>query len=176
MRSYKKEGLENMKDPTNPFLDDAYELWWILLYTQRIVGRARSKELTKYKITPEEAAVLWAIKAAGPDAKLVTISQWLMRQPHSISGLVSRMEKGGLIKKCHDLGRQNWVRVELTEKGEKAYAGSLKRESIQGIVSALSKKEQKQMRLSLIKMWKAGTKKLGTTPEIPYPHLLDTEE
>ena len=132
-----------------PFTDQDYELWWLLIYARRIIYLARKKELFKYGVTSEEAAALWAIKSIGPKVKPAAIARWLMRRPHSISGLVSRMTKHGLVKKVHDLDRKNWVRVELTEKGEKAYISSLNRESIHSIFSDLSDEEKYHIHHSL---------------------------
>ena len=154
-----------------PFTDEDYELWWLLVYTRRIIYIARKKELTKYKITSEEAAVLWAIKSIGPKAKPASIARWLMRKPHSISGLVSRMNKHGLVKKVHDLDRKNWVRIELTEKGEKAYISSLNRESIHSIFSGLSEEDRIHLRSCLTKLSKGGVNEMGLKLKLPFTDL-----
>ncbi len=158
------------------FKDQHYELWWLLIYTRRIIYHARRKELLKYGITSEEAALLWAVKSIGLKAKPAAIAQWLMRKPHSISGLVSRMEKRGLINKVYDLERKNWVRINLTEKGEKAYIGSLNRESIHKIFSSLSEEEEIQLQLCLLKLCKSGLEELDLEPEPPFADLLSVGE
>ena len=100
--------------------------------------KARTRELFQYGITPAEAAVLVIVQAIGEKATPAEISRWLFREPHSISGLLARMEKQGLVRKVKDLDRKNLVRVVITEKGQQAYQQSTKRESIHRIMSSLS--------------------------------------
>ncbi len=158
-----------------PFTDEDYQLWWLLIYARRIIYMARKKELGKHGITSEEAAVLWAVKSIGPNAKPAAISRWLLRKPHSISGLVSRMEKRGLIRKINDLARKNWVRVELTEKGEKAYVSSLSRESIHRVMSNLSEQERSELGICLEKLCKGGVAEVGQKIQLPFQDLFSED-
>lgn len=130
--------------------------------------RAREKELFQIGLTPEQAAVLFVVQSTGPRVTPADISRYLLREPHSVSGLLSRMEKDGLIKKVKDLERKNLVRVALTEKGEDAYRQSSKRESIHRIMSGLSKEERQQVRASLEKLWNKALEELGGDSKAPF--------
>jgi len=113
---------------------------------------ARGRELVQYDISPRQAAALAAIQAIGSKATPAKVSRWLCREPHTVSSLLSRMEGEGLVRKTKDLDRKNLVRITLTEKGKKAYAQSLGRESIHEIMSALSKEDRQQLSSCLEKL------------------------
>ena len=109
------------------FTDQDYRLWVLLHQTRDAVHIARKKELGRFEISTIQAAALFIIQAIGEQATPAEISRWLFRKPHSVSGLLNRMEKEGLVKKTKDLDKKNLVRVTLTEKGRQAYNHSLKR-------------------------------------------------
>jgi len=91
-----------------------YHLWIFLHRTSHIVLRAREKELAQYGISTAKAAVLDIVRAIGHKATPALISRHLLREAHSVSGLLSRMEKEGLVNKVQDLDRKNLVRIALT--------------------------------------------------------------
>jgi len=126
-----------------------YELAVLLAQAREAMLRARGKELTRYNISPRQSAVLFYIQAIGDKATPAELSRGLFRESHSISEILGRMEKQGLLRRNKDLSRKNMVRVELTEKGHKAYKRSAKRESIHKILSVLSSEERQQLELYL---------------------------
>jgi DNA-binding MarR family transcriptional regulator len=133
--------------------DEVYNLWLLFIKARRAVFKAREKELSQYGITPEQAGILFVVKHIGSRATPAEISRLTIREPHTVSGLVDRLEKAGLVKKVHDLDKKNLVRVAITEKGEQAYHHSTKRESIHHAMSSLSEEERQQLRSSLQKLF-----------------------
>ena len=127
-------------------VDGNYELAVLLAQARDAVMKARRKELTRYHISPRQSAVLYYIQAIGERATPAEISRGIFRESHSISEILGRMEKQGLLRRVKDLSRKNMVRVELTEKGLEACNHSEKRASIDKIFSALSKEERQQLR------------------------------
>ncbi len=127
--------------------------------------KARWEELAQYNVPPVQAAVLFIIQAIGYRATPAEISRWFFRQSHSVSELLSRMEKGGLVRKVKDLDRKNLVRVELTEKGRETYHQSMKRVSIHNIMSSLSEEEHQQLRSCLQKLRDKALKEIGIKGE-----------
>ena len=157
------------RDSSSYDLDKDYSLWWLVLHTRRAMYRAREKELFKHGITPEESAVLFSVHTIGQAVSPAEISRWLLREPHSTSGLLDRMQKKGLIRKVKDLNRKNLIRVAVTEKGQQAYQHSLDRESIHNILSGLSDEEQQQLRSCLMKLRGRALAEIGieTIPSFP---------
>ena len=129
--------------------DQDYRLWVLLNQVRDAVLKARQKELDQYNISASQAAVLLVIEAIGPKATPAEISRRVFRKPHSVSGILSRMEKKGLVRRLKDLDRKNLTRVVFTEKGREAYYQSTKRESIRQIMSSLPEEERKQLTSSL---------------------------
>jgi DNA-binding MarR family transcriptional regulator len=150
--------------------DQDYNLWILLAQTRDAILKARQKELDQYGISTSQAAVLFVIQAIGDRATPAEISRWLFREPHSVSTLLSRMEKQGLVRKVKDLDRKNLVRVVITEKGREAYYQSTKRESIRGIMSSLSEEERQQLTSSLRKLRDEALKRaVSLKPPVPSP-------
>ncbi len=143
------------------FADQDFDLLVALSHTTNAIVRARERELHRYSITYMQAAVLFTIKAIGDQATPAEIARWLFREPHSVSGLLARMEKAGLIVKTKDLKRKNMVRVSLTKSGEQAYEQSIKRESIHQIMASLSKEERELLRSGLRVLRKKALQELG---------------
>jgi len=151
------------------FTDKDYNLWVKIAQLRHGMFIARRKELAQYGISPRQAAVLFVTEAIGDEATPAEISRWLFRQPHSISWLLNQMEKGGLIRKSKDLDRKNQVRIELTEKGQKAHSDIMRRESIHEIMSSLSDEESQQLSIYLQKLFDKVLKKIEWEVEIPFP-------
>ncbi|MFC1906648.1 MarR family winged helix-turn-helix transcriptional regulator [Chloroflexota bacterium] len=160
----------NIQKPSENSLsatDKDYALWWLVLQARRAMHKVRSKELHKYGVTPEESAVLFVVKTIGDTATPAEISRWILREPHSTSGLLERMRKKGLIDKTKDLDRKNVVRVTLTDKGQKTLEDSSGRESVYKVLSYLSLEERQQLTSLVIKLRKAAIEELGTF-EVPH--------
>lgn len=136
----------------NLSVDENYKLVVLLAQAREAILKARRKELTRYNISPRQSAVLFYIRAIGEKAMPAEISRGLFREPNSISEILDRMEKKGLVRKVTDLSRKNVVRVELTEKGREACNHSDKRASIETILSTLSDEERQQLGLYLRKL------------------------
>ncbi len=118
--------------------DQHYQLWWLIRHTRVAMYKARAKELFRAGITAEDVAALFAIHAIGDEATPAQISRFIMREAHSVSGLIDRMEKRGLVTRTKDLERKNMVRVAITEKGWQAHEKASERESIHRIMSSIS--------------------------------------
>jgi len=106
-----------------------YHLWMLMAQTVDAALKLRERELRQYNISRRESAVLYIIHATDNHVTPATISRYLARQSHSISELLDRMEKKGLVTRAKDLDKKNLVRIVLTEKGEQAYSCSTRIES-----------------------------------------------
>ena len=153
-----------------PPAKQAYNLWVLLSQTRNAILRVRQKELDRSNISVAQAAILFAIRSIGDKATPAEIARCILRTPHSVSVVLSRMEKKGLVSKAKDLDRKNLVRVMLTEKGLKAIDHqSNKPESILRIMSDLSDEERQQLGLYLQELRDKALKELGVELKIPFP-------
>jgi len=112
--------------------DRDYQLWVLLQHVGDALLKARAKELSQYDISAIQARVLFIIKSIGDKATPSEISKWILREPHSVSSILTRMEKEGLVIKTKNLGKKKQVFVTLTEKGHQAYSRTIKNEAICG--------------------------------------------
>ena len=102
-------------------LNPDHELKLLLWQVYHAVFRARQNELRSAGISPIEFAVLFIIKALGASVTPAEMSRYLFREPHTISELLIRMVKKGLVRKVMDSERANRRRILITKAGEEAY-------------------------------------------------------
>jgi DNA-binding MarR family transcriptional regulator len=154
-------------------VDRDYNLWVLLHQVSDIIFNSREEELRQYGLPATQAEVLFVIKAIGDKATPAQISRMIFRRPHSVSGILDRMAKAGLVKRTKDLHRKNWVRVTLTEKGLQAYKQALKRKSVQKILSSISEAERQKLKSLLETLRNKGLKELGMdAKKVPFPKFV----
>jgi MarR family transcriptional regulator, organic hydroperoxide resistance regulator len=141
--------------------DEDQDLWLLLTHTRYAVFRAREKELQRYGVSPEQVGLLFVVQALGNNATPAALSRHILRQPHTVSALVDRMAKRGLVKKVKDLDRRNLVRVVMTEKGQKTYELSTKRGPIHRILGSLDDTERGEFRSYLERLLTKARKEIG---------------
>ena len=118
------------------------EKTWVRLFrAYTVLERAREMELFRVGVTLPQAAVLYFLGTARETLTPTKLARLNYKEPHTISGLLNRMEEQGLIKKTKDLKRKNLVRVSLTKKGEELSRRLLSERVVINITSCLSKKE-----------------------------------
>jgi DNA-binding MarR family transcriptional regulator len=145
--------------------DDDQDLWLLLTHARYAIFRAREKELQRYGVSPEQVGLLFVVQALGNKATPAALSRHILRQPHTVSALVDRMARRGLVKKVKDLDRKNLVRVVMTEKGQKTYDLSTKRGPIHRILATLGPEEKKEFRETLEKLLAKARKEIGLDRE-----------
>ena len=156
----------------NHVLEDRdFASWIILARTRDVVLRNRVKELYKYDLSTRQSTVLIVLEALGGEANPAEISRWVVREPHSISDFLKRMERDGLVKRVKDLDRKNMIRVVLTDKGREAVDNTRKMESIHKVMSSLSEEEHQQLRNILVKLWDKALEELGIHNRPIFPSL-----
>ena len=89
-----------MPESDGTHLQDEYFMLWVLIaQTKDAVLRARERDYARYGISNERRAVLFIIQNNGGRASPVDIAHQLFRELHSVTEMLKRMEKQGLIKK-----------------------------------------------------------------------------
>ena len=111
-------------------------LWVLIAQTKDAILRARELEYARYGISNERRAVLAIIQNNGGRATPVDIARDLFRELHSVTEMLVRMEKDGLVTRHKGTGRSK-VEVSLTEKGLDVFDQSLHNETDRKIFSAL---------------------------------------
>ncbi len=156
-----------MVEPPN--IDEYYELWLLLSQTRSAVFKARHKKFGQY-MHPNQAAALVMIWLYDGQATSTILSNHLFLEPHSISELVERMRKKGLVTKTKDKALGNVVRVSVMEKGLKMCSELVHTEFIRGLMLELSARQRKQLRSCLSILFRATLRELGIEDVRP-PYL-----
>jgi DNA-binding MarR family transcriptional regulator len=165
--SLEKEIAKLEKDAVS--IDRAHALFQLLRRTDRVIHKARQRELDRYDISAEVAAVLFTVLRLGRSATPANIARQLFLERHSVSEQLIRMEKDALIQRVKDLERKNYVRVVLTEKGYDQYRKSARRRSTRSIMAVLTPAEQEQLWLLLSRVREKALKHLGVRGVETYP-------
>jgi DNA-binding MarR family transcriptional regulator len=150
-----------------------FELARLLTITRDAIRKARQKELDQFNVHIRRASLLRAIASLGEKATPVAIAQWLLRERHTVSELLGKIEAEGLAKKIRDLDRKNRVRVVLTAKGTKMLQRSIMRTSLHQIISCLAEKNKERLRRLLKKLRTQAMKEIGFAVTIT--HLPDSD-
>jgi DNA-binding MarR family transcriptional regulator len=129
----------------NQNITESYRLFHLLRQAADAVHKTREVELKKYKLTPEQAGALVGIHSLGSKATPAELSRWLFRERNSITILLNRMHKLGLINKKADTKRKNIIRLSLTKKGHEAYRRSIEFRSFYPIIEVLPGKKRQQL-------------------------------
>lgn len=150
--------------------DKDYTLLTSLLQVGDIFVKIRERELLQQNLSATSAQILFLVDAMGKEVTPAKISRMLLREPHSVSGILMRMEKQGLIKRAKNMERKNLIRVTLTSKGENALRQAMKKEGVKHVLSKLTEEQRKQLKQSLAILKEAGMKELNLSPKaLPWP-------
>ena len=140
--------------------EEIHDTWNVLSVAYRLIGRLWENELKKLNFTKSQALNLSIIKHLDNKATPYRISRFQIQEHNTVSDMLNRMVKMGLVKKIREPQGKSRVKVTLTKKGEEAYLRSLERESLLKVWSVLSKKELEQLRGLLEKLRDKALKEL----------------
>ena len=111
---------------------------WSLLHRVRdVFMRCEDERFNPYGITSEQYGVLVTVKYMGGSGRPVDIARWMGRAPNSISMLIDRMVKAGLVKRTRDRKDRRAVNVTMTNKAEDAL-GPATRDGLEFIHNVMS--------------------------------------
>ena len=133
-----------------------------------VVIRAAEAELRALDLTMIQAAVLYWVRTSKEPPTPADLSRLLFRRPHTVSDLLNRMEKQGLVRRKRDSKRKNVSRVVLTEKGEEAFRRQKEVGAVARILSELTPKESETIQTALEKLRRKAIEELKSGLSAPY--------
>jgi MarR family 2-MHQ and catechol resistance regulon transcriptional repressor len=121
-------------------------LWLLLRRVGDALDLCQDSVFSKYGLTTEQFGVLTCIKSRGP-LRLIDLASILERGPNSMSMLVDRMVKAGLVRRTRDRKDRRTVFVSMTDKGKEAVEPAIPAgwEFIHKILSPLSYDDQRAL-------------------------------
>lgn len=149
--------------------DRDFIIWALLNQAKDTLFKVRGNELNQYGISATESQVLFTINDLGGRITPAAISRRVYREHNTVTALLDRMEKKGLISKVRDQERKNIWRIDMTEKGKGVLRQSAKMESIHMVISILSDDELKQLETYLRKIRDNALKQLTKEEVISFP-------
>jgi len=132
--------------PVKLEIDDPLVQAWILSHQVfNSLIKYEEQVFTASGLTPQQFMVFMAIKDRPEPVNQIDVGGWLDRNPNSITLIIDRMEKDGLVKRARDLKDRRSVHLTITPEGEKIYTETRKFASqvITDTMSELSAKEIK---------------------------------
>jgi len=118
---------------------------WLLLHRVRdVLVLCEDSIFREFGLTTEQFSVLAVVKSRGGSLRPTDLALILERSPNSISMLVDRMVKAGLVRRTRDRSDRRIVHVSLTTKGENALKPATPTgwEFIQKILSPIPDKDK----------------------------------
>ena len=119
---------------------------WLLLHrVNDALNLCQDSIFGEYGITTEQFRLLGAVRSRGASLRPSDLASILERSPNSVSMLVDRMVKAGLVKRARDRIDRRVVNVTLTDKGKNAVEQATPAgwEFTQRILSPLSDKDMR---------------------------------
>lgn len=154
--------------PNNPKIksDPIFELWKTLDQARSALSRARGLELAQYGITVEQGAVLRLLLTRPDPTTNADIADIMIRQYNSVTTLINRMEKLGLVKK-EKLTSDRKFLITITPRGKDIYEKATYN-SIRLAFSDLSNEDRKKFLSYLKHVLDKSRDMLGMDRKLPF--------
>jgi DNA-binding MarR family transcriptional regulator len=95
-------------------------LWFLIHRVRDVLMTCEDQVFGEYDLTSEQYSVLMTIKYLREPVRVTDIAHWLERSTNSVSMIVDRMVKAGLLRRVRDRKDRRVVNVFITSKGGKA--------------------------------------------------------
>jgi DNA-binding MarR family transcriptional regulator len=121
------------------------KLWFVTHRTRDVLRNCEDKVFGRYGLTAEQYGVLAVMEVLGGSVRVTDLARGLGRSANSVSMIVDRMVKAGLVRRGRDRGDRRTVRVSVTNKGDAAFrpATAAGLELIREITSPLSYEDKR---------------------------------
>jgi DNA-binding MarR family transcriptional regulator len=142
------------------------ELWSLLDRTAFAISRLREIELSQFDLTIPQSAILHTLHVQGGALTLQDLGTNRMRQHHSISTLISRMTKIGLVLRTKASNGKRY-QIKISPAGQQIYS-KVTETSLRMVFSSLSEKEKGELADDLIPLLEKARYLLGMSQTTPF--------
>ncbi len=122
---------------------DNYSIWGKITEVYDLICKARSVELRKLGLSAEQSKILRVLMVENGTSTINEISEITLKRHNTISLIIKRMEKAGLVKR-EKRNSSNRYQITITEIGIKLFE-TMPLTSIDMIFSTLSSDERKTL-------------------------------
>ena len=95
-------------------------LWLMIHRTYALLKMCEDEVFGEYKLGSERYAVLVTIQYLPTPVRPTDVARWLQRSLNSVSMMIDRMVRSGLIKRARDTRDRRMVRLTITAKRQEA--------------------------------------------------------
>ena len=95
--------------------------WTLLHRTSELFLKCEDGVVGEFGLTTEQYRVLIAMKCLDDPVRPTDVGRWVDHKVNTVSMIVDRMVKAGLIERIRDLPDRREVRLVITPKGEHAF-------------------------------------------------------
>lgn len=138
-------------------------IWQLIAQTRAVLFKIRSRQLAVDKLNPIQIGILWSLMKNGGSITPGELGNESLKEPHTISSVLKRMELKKLIYKTRYANGK--VIITITEDGKDLLEHVESQSNpIHKIVSVLSDEESKVLEKLLLKLITKGRDELGALP------------
>jgi DNA-binding MarR family transcriptional regulator len=149
-------------------IEDSHIALYVLFdNTRELIFKAVEMELGQYQMSAPQVKLLDTLVRSDGELSLGQLSDVTGKELNSVSALVTRMTKKGLVKKFRKPG-DGKIYVAITENGKEIYENTVTEKSIHLIFDALSITEEKQLQTLLKKLHQKARTLLGLGYKPPF--------
>jgi DNA-binding MarR family transcriptional regulator len=146
------------------------KLWLLLGITWNMISRLHDLEVSQLGITQEQSTILRLIQERDNVVTARYLENVTMRQQNTISVLVKRMMKTGLLTRVKKPHKREFE-ISLTKKGQNQLK-EVKMQAIDMAFSCLNKREKHQLATCLYPIYKKAHDLLVMSHEPPFVRLI----
>jgi DNA-binding MarR family transcriptional regulator len=165
MKNTSTNEIENLRS-TKKF-DPDINLYILLDQTNSIVTNAIELEIKHLRMTQPQVRVLTMLSREDRPVTLDELANWTLKEFNSVSTLINRMEKKGLVKKTKKDSDLK-TNITLTEKGSDLYHKKVTERSIHLIFEKITPEEKRRLEIILKKLRDTTRDLLGLNYRPPF--------
>jgi DNA-binding MarR family transcriptional regulator len=147
--------------------DPDINLYIILDQADSIVTSAIELEIKHLRMTQPQARILTMLSRENRPVTIEELANWTFKEFNSVSTLINRMEKKGLVEKKKKEGDLKTY-IVLTDKGSDLFLNQVTEHSIHMIFDKLSEQEKDQLHAILKKVRDTASGLMGLGYRPPF--------
>lgn len=148
--------------PVRSSLQEPFEDVWVTFHrTYDSISKCKDNIFTEFSLPYQQFMVLNAIiEHISDPVSPTSIAEWFDRNPNSITLIIDRMEKDGLVKRVIDKKDRRRLKIIVTPRGKEKHEQALKaaHELAKEIFASLSPEELTSFYMTLMKVREATFK------------------
>ena len=133
---------------------------FLLKQTSDTIINAIELELAGHNVSIPQARILYFLARENRPVTILEISKWVFRELNSVTFIINKMEKEGLVSKFSQPGERK-AYISLTDKGADLFYNHITENAQYLIFGVLTQAEREEFEANLIKLLRKAQNALG---------------